>query len=105
MVFKMRKTWANFSIDLTLKQTYAIRKDHLETFLDVIIRVAEQSYAFKTWASFSIDLTLTLWQTYVVGKHSLETFLDIIIGAAEKSYVFKTRASTGIDSIFGKLML
>jgi hypothetical protein len=44
----MRKTWASFSIDMTLRQTYVIRKDPLETFLDVITRVAEQSYAFKT---------------------------------------------------------
>jgi hypothetical protein len=88
LLFKMRKTWASFSIDLTLKQTYVIGKDPLETFLNVIIRVAEQSYNFKTWAGFSIDLTLR--QTYVIGKDPLKTFLKIIIKVAGQSYAFKT---------------
>ncbi|MCI69020.1 hypothetical protein A2U01_0090281, partial [Trifolium medium] len=63
-------------------------KDPLETFLDVIIRVAEQSYALKTWACFSIDLTLR--KTYIIDKDPLEIFLDIIIRVATQIHNFKT---------------
>jgi hypothetical protein len=77
----MRKTCASFSIDLSLRQTCVIWKDPLETFLNIVIRVAEQSYAFKTWASFSIDLNLR--QTYGIGKDPSETFFDVVIMVAE----------------------
>lgn len=57
-------------------QIYIIRIDLLETLLDILIRVAEHSYAFKTWAGISINMTLR--KIYVIGIVLLENFLDVL---------------------------
>jgi len=71
-----------------MHQIYVLRIDSLEIFLDVFVRVAERSYAFKTQASIGIDPTLR--QIYVLRIDPLEIFLDVFVRVAERSYAFKT---------------